>query len=276
MPRWRERPYQSEARCDYLRGLGLKPPRFIGSGATPIHRGVRFRTFQKETNRTAQNTTPVPQHRKTKTTYNTPGHAHALTFSCYKRLPLLSVDPLRRLFLDALAEARIKQSFQVWAYVLMPEHVHLFLYPTSLDYDMAKIESAIKQGPAFHGLNWLLENWPEMHAQTVLSRPERGRNRRFWQDGSGYDRNQWSAEKTWSWIRYLHANPVRRGLVECAGDWPWSSARSYEEVRPVEFEVDRCPVIHPDCYRGISWSRDAMTLETPLPLIDGIGDEGCR
>jgi hypothetical protein len=37
---------------------------------------------------------------------------------------------------------------------------------------------------------------------------------------------------------YLHANPVRRGLVALAEDWEWSSARWYAGMRPVRIEID--------------------------------------
>jgi hypothetical protein len=49
-------------------------------------------------------------------------------------------------------------------------------------------------------------------------------------------------ERTREWFRraidYIHANPVRRGLVEKAEDWEWSSARWYAGIRPVKIEMD--------------------------------------
>lgn len=68
-------------------------------------------------------------HRKRKKTYNTPGDAHFVTYSCQERLPLLSKDRSRRRVIDAIREARSKQSFALWAYVIMPEHVHLLIWP---------------------------------------------------------------------------------------------------------------------------------------------------
>ena len=41
-----------------------------------------------------------------------------------------------------------------------------------------------------------------------------------------------------SGIDYIHANPVRRGLVGRAEDWKWSSARWYAGLRPVKLEMD--------------------------------------
>ena len=58
-----------------------------------------------------------------------PGHAHLLTFSCFRRMPLLSKDRTRRWFLEALGAARSALEFDLWAWVIMPEHVHLLIYP---------------------------------------------------------------------------------------------------------------------------------------------------
>jgi putative transposase len=69
-----------------------------------------------------------PQHRRRNKSYNEPGHAHELTFSCFKRLPLLSRDRTRRWFLEALDTARLRLQLALWAYVIMPEHVHVIVW----------------------------------------------------------------------------------------------------------------------------------------------------
>jgi putative transposase len=62
---------------------------------------------------------------------------------------------------------------------------------------------------------------------------------RFWQAGGGYDRNVTEPETLRSMIEYIHNNPVRRGLVERADGWEWSSARWFAGLRPVKIEMDR-------------------------------------
>jgi putative transposase len=54
----------------------------------------------------------------------------------------------------------------------------------------------------------------------------RGRRleRRFWQAGGGYDRNACEPSTVLAMSEYIHANPVRRGLVSRPEDWKWSSA----------------------------------------------------
>ncbi len=80
-----------------------------------------------------------------------------------------------------------------------------------------------------HASDWL----------TRLTVPEGRRVRhRFWQPGGGYDRNITSIETLRAMIEYIHANPVRRGLVARAEDWEWSSARWYAGLRPAKLEID--------------------------------------
>ena len=52
------------------------------------------------------------------------GHLHFITFSCYHRRPFLS---RRDLFLRILEQVRLRYSFVVVGYVVMPEHVHLLI-----------------------------------------------------------------------------------------------------------------------------------------------------
>jgi putative transposase len=63
----------------------------------------------------------------------------------------------------------------------------------------------------------------------------------FWQRGGGYDRNVIDARTLFSMIEYIHNNPVRRGLVEDATDWIWSSARFYAGARDVPIRMDPLP-----------------------------------
>jgi putative transposase len=66
---------------------------------------------------------------------------------------------------------------------------------------------------------------------------------RFWQEGPGYDRNLSSQKTVLSAIKYIHLNPVRRGLVARAADWKWLSARLY--VSDGNDRDPDLPSIHP-------------------------------
>ena len=61
---------------------------------------------------------------------------------------------------------------------------------------------------------------------------------RFWQSGGGFDRNLTRRRNLWPVAEYIHANPVRRGLVEKPTDWAWSSAAYWEGSTDVPLEMD--------------------------------------
>src|SRR5271165_1327180 len=59
--------------------------------------------------------------------YQNVGTLHFITFSCYRRQPLLMKHGAAQMFEQALEEARVKYGFFVFGYVVMPEHVHLLV-----------------------------------------------------------------------------------------------------------------------------------------------------
>jgi putative transposase len=163
------------------------------------------------------------ERRKTIQHFNDPGHAHFLTFSCYKQLPLLSSDRTKLWLVQAINESKNKHRFSVFAYVIMPEHVHLIVQPLNQHYDIALILKSIKQSVARKAKHFLQD-----HNQVWLERltVRRGSTRafRFWQVGPGYDRNIRDEQELIEKIEYIHGNPVRRGLVQTPEAWLWSSA----------------------------------------------------
>ena len=166
------------------------------------------------------------------------GYAYELTFSCYHRYQFLSKDRTREWFVEALTGARQKLSFDLWAYVIMPEHVHVLVYPRSDEATISRIRSAIKEPVARKAIQFMEQNAPQWLPKITVREGARLR-RRFWQPGGGYDRTGVEIETVHAMIDYFHANPVRRGLVESATDWEWSSARWYANLLPVRIEMDR-------------------------------------
>ena len=180
------------------------------------------------------------QKRKTVQHFNDPGHAHFLTFSCYRHFPLLSQERTRRWFIQAMESAGKKHDFALLAYVIMPEHVHLVVLPLLPVYDVALFLKAIKQSVARRAKHFLHHNnsWAWMERLTV----QRGNRKvfRFWQTGPGYDRNIHSKDELFEKISYIHNNPVRRGLASAPVEWKWSSASWYIRERNMELAVNNC------------------------------------
>jgi putative transposase len=184
-----------------------------------------------------------PAHRKQVRSYNLSGHAHELTFSCWRRLPLLAKDRSRQWVVDALSQARTKLRLHLWAYVIMPEHVHVIVNPLEPVYEVRRIRAACKSPVQRHALRYLRQHAPEFLEQLRDEQPSGEVHYRFWQRGGGYDRNIIDPATLLQMIEYIHANPVRRGLVEKPTDWVWSSARFFEGMTRVPLRMNPLPIL---------------------------------
>jgi putative transposase len=128
-----------------------------------------------------------PRHKQCKR-YDISGDAHCLTFSCFHRLPLFSRDRSRGWMLDALELGRHEKLFDMWAFVVMPEHVHVVVRPGE-DVGISRILKSLKQSVSRRALEWLQAHEPKFVARLEVVQPNGRRIFRFWQRGGGYDRN---------------------------------------------------------------------------------------
>ncbi len=142
--------------------------------------------------------------------------------------------------MEAIDETRRKLDFAVWAYVFMPEHVHLIVWPRQPEYETSAIRRAIKEPVGRRAVAYLEAEAPHWLAQITVKKGGRER-RRFWQQGGGYDRNIVEPATLEHMIDYVHLNPVRRGLVEQAREWTWSSAAWFEGVGDSPLSLDAIP-----------------------------------
>jgi putative transposase len=161
-----------------------------------------------------------------------------LTFSCFHRWPLLSRERTCRWMLDALQLGRERNLFDLWAYVIMPEHAHVVLCPHR-GVRISCILKTLKQSVPQHALRWLEQNEPAFLRRLEDVQPNGRRVFRFWQRGGGYDRNLRSVADIHEKIDYVHNNPVRRALVDKASVWPWSSAHAWETGEDKPIAIDR-------------------------------------
>ena len=172
--------------------------------------------------------------------YNEPGHAHELTWSCYKRFQFLKTDRVCQWLAGSIAVARVEFNFDVWAYVSMPEHLHLIIRPRSKVYDIADIRQALKAPVASSAIEYLEREAPSWLPR--ISRLRAGNTERlFWQPGGGFDRNITEPSTLFKMIDYAHLNPVRRGLVIDPADWKWSSAGWFLRMEGGPIPLDPIP-----------------------------------
>jgi len=116
--------------------------------------------------------------------YNIPGHAHGLTFSCYRNQKFLLSGRTCQWLIESIERARKKHNFSLWAFVFMPDHVHLLIQPMDEEYNISNILKDIKTDTARKVIKYLKENKPSGLSQ--LSTGQKYRKYRFWQKGGGY------------------------------------------------------------------------------------------
>ncbi len=160
------------------------------------------------------------------------GYLHFITSSCYQRRPLLNTPRRRTWFLEILEQVRRRYTFVVVGYVVMPEHFHLLISEPERG-NPSTVMQVLKQRFA----RKVLRDWRK--------RSERGQNR-LWQRRF-YDFVVWSEGKRVEKLRYMHRNPVKRGLALEPEQWAWSSFRYYaygergavlvNEQRPAQLRV---------------------------------------
>ncbi|HYG77647.1 MAG TPA: transposase [Planctomycetota bacterium] len=164
-----------------------------------------------------------PPHRKQNKKYNIEGHAHFLTCSTFRRLPLLTNDAWRLCLAQAIRAACDKHAVALWAYVFMPEHIHLLLKPRHAEYDLSAYEHDFKLASSRLVVKELKKQQSPLLEKLKVTNRAGKSGYRFWQRGGGHDLNVWNMKKAVEKAEYCHWNPVKRRLVKSPEQWRFSS-----------------------------------------------------
>jgi len=188
---------------------------------------------------------PMPSTRIHRKAWDNDWAVHCLTFSTFRRQPFFPGTQAADWFLHALADARQACPFHLFAYVIMPEHVHVVLqaFPGVA---MRTILWRLKRPVTSAALDWVAQRRPDFLARMADLQPSGKVAHRFWQRGGGYDRNLRTPSDVHEKIGYVHDNPVRRGLVKCAEDWPYSSAADWILRRSGPVPIDWAHLPEPE------------------------------
>ena len=141
--------------------------------------------------------------------------SHFVTFTCYHRRQGFDSPVVYDLFVEVLEHMRCRFTLCVYAYAVMPDHVHLLV-------------SEPQRGLLADAMHYLKLSFAKRLGAGV-----------FWQKRY-YDRNIRNEREFTQKLRYIHLNPVKRGLVRDPGEWKWSSFRHYalREKGVVEIESE--------------------------------------
>jgi putative transposase len=144
------------------------------------------------------------------------GASYFFTLVTHKRRPISSDESARRLLKRSMAEARRQLPFDMFACVLLPDHLHCLWTLPDDDDDFPKRWSIIKR---FFSKAYVANGG---FAAPIASRRTRKRELGVWQPR--YWEHRIRNEEEWYAYRdYIHWNPVKHDYVECPADWPWSS-----------------------------------------------------
>lgn len=167
------------------------------------------------------------------------GHIYYITTVIYRRLPIFTRPSFVIPLIDSLNFYRYEQDFKLLGYVIMPDHLHLIIWPFGKasvsdfmrDYKTYTSKRIIRQAKAERMVEWVTA-----FEQAGL---ETGRSdNKVWQD-SYWDENIFSERFLRQKLNYVHRNPVRADLVEHPAEYPYSSFRSYEFGEERLIEIDR-------------------------------------
>jgi len=154
-----------------------------------------------------------------------PDQPHFLTCTVMEWLPVFSRPETVGILLDSWRFLREQQGLRLYGYVVLENHTHFVAQAERLD----KCLDGFKSFTAKR----IISQLEEQQAEYLLARlrfskraHKTDREFQFWQEGSHAELVSGEVmlrEK----LEYIHANPVRRGYVDKAEQWRYSSARSY-------------------------------------------------
>jgi len=142
---------------------------------------------------------------------NTGYSTYFITADTFQRHSLFQSERMARLFLRVLFSYRSQHRYLLHEFVLMPDHVHLLITPTET---LERALQLIKGGFSFR------------------AKRELGFAGEVWET-SFYDHRVRDWEEYCAFRRYIHMNPVKRGLVPAPEQYPYSSAAPGMELDPV-------------------------------------------
>ncbi len=182
--------------------------------------------------------------------YQNSKQSHFVTFTCYRRLRHLDDPGVRDAVVAALEQARVHYRFRLYGFVVMPEHVHLLVSEPDRGL-LANALQTLKIASA---------------KRTTSQRELEHRRSPLWQKRY-YDCNIRNYRQFVEKLRYIHRNPVRRGLVQKPEDWRWSSFRHYASGENCGVEIESL---------WTARKRGALTLGTSPHWLAALANVGHR
>ncbi|MCP4360455.1 MAG: transposase [Chloroflexi bacterium] len=167
------------------------------------------------------------------------GYIYYITINVYKRLNLFVRPSFVILLYDSLNFYRYKQQFKLLGYVILPDHLHLLIWP----YGKANVSDIMRDFKTFTSKRIIkqaeVENRQDLLEAFQKAGAKTGRSdNKVWQDNF-WDKLVYSEKFLRQKLNYIHRNPVRAGLVDDVAAYPYSSYRNYEFDDNVLIEINK-------------------------------------
>ena len=151
---------------------------------------------------------------------------HFMTCTIMEWLPIFTRPELVQIILESWQYQRKHMRLKLYGYVILENHLHFIAQAPDLD----KCVSQFKSFTARQSIDYLIEQRIERFL-TRLRFNKRAhktdRDYQFWQEGV-HAEMVFSEAIMLEKLGYIHHNPVKRGYVDKAEHWRYSSARNYE------------------------------------------------
>src|SRR5258708_34209771 len=162
-----------------------------------------------------------------------------LTSVAHHRLPVFQTDKIKNIACKALAEARLSGKFAIFAYVLMPDHLHTITNGERKPSDVLRFINGII---ARRVIEYLKANGYEQSLAKLRSDTRKGSRHSLWEQHPNV-KLLTSESVFMQKVNYLHNNPVRAGLIERPEDYLWSSVRCWRRCErddePLKVDIDK-------------------------------------
>lgn len=161
--------------------------------------------------------------------YDIEGHAFFVTFSCYKRRSLLQDDVAKGIVIGIMHSQLKKQNGKCSGFVILDDHVHAIIWFCESG-QLSNFMKQWKQRSSVKIKVLIRKSLNQYESMINIEEP-------VWQR-KYYSFNLYSSSKLLEKIHYMHANPVRRGLVKHPEDWKYSSARFFLQRKSVGLPIE--------------------------------------
>ncbi|SEH06339.1 REP-associated tyrosine transposase [Candidatus Venteria ishoeyi] len=151
---------------------------------------------------------------------------HFLTCTILNWIPLFTRPATVQIILDALTYRQQERELKVYAYVILENHLHMVAQSPCLSKEIASFKS--------YTAHFLIDYLQQQNAKHILEQlsffkkqHKQDRKHQVWEEGCHPQEIQ-DETMLRQKIEYIHNNPVKRGYVEDAVHWRYSSAQNYE------------------------------------------------